>query len=119
MHDIISYCETQISKTKCIEICKSNNPAISGGYNTPPLGAELGSRACPGVHTRDSLKRGSIAVVLFLNAELRVVIQINAKILRCVWRNCFIKSHDFLHVFFHIAAGINHFTYTGFLLLII
>jgi len=23
------------------------------GYNTPPLGAELGSRACPGVHTRD------------------------------------------------------------------
>jgi hypothetical protein len=47
------YCETQISKTKCIEICKSNNPAISGGYNTPPLVAELGSRACPGVHTRD------------------------------------------------------------------
>ncbi|MBN1366213.1 MAG: formate dehydrogenase accessory protein FdhE [Syntrophaceae bacterium] len=54
-----SYCETQISKTKCIEICKSNNPAISGGYNTPPFGAELGSspdsnRNCPGVHTRDS-----------------------------------------------------------------
>jgi general secretion pathway protein K len=48
-----NYCKTQISKTKCIEICKSNNPAISGGYNTPPLGAELGSRACPGVHTRD------------------------------------------------------------------
>ena len=23
------------------------------GYNTPPLGAELGFRACPGVHTRD------------------------------------------------------------------
>ena len=23
------------------------------GYNTPPLAAELGSRACPGVHTRD------------------------------------------------------------------
>jgi len=23
------------------------------GDNTPPLGAELGSRACPGVHTRD------------------------------------------------------------------
>ncbi len=52
------YCETQISKTKCIEICKSNNPAISGGYNTPPPGAELGSssdnyRNCLGVHTRD------------------------------------------------------------------
>ena len=54
------YCETQISKTnnleghyRCIEISKSNNPAISGGYNTPSLGAELGSRACPGVHTRD------------------------------------------------------------------
>jgi hypothetical protein len=46
------YCETQISKTKCIAICKSNNPAISGGYNTPPLGRELGSMACPGVHTR-------------------------------------------------------------------
>ncbi len=27
-------CETQISKTKCIEICKSNNTAESGGYNT-------------------------------------------------------------------------------------
>jgi hypothetical protein len=26
----------------------------SYGYNTPPLGAEPGSRACPGVHTRDS-----------------------------------------------------------------
>jgi hypothetical protein len=51
------YCETQISKTKCIEICKSNNPAISGGYNTPPRGAELGSRACPGVHTRDLKKK--------------------------------------------------------------
>jgi uroporphyrinogen-III synthase len=24
---LINYCETQISKTKCIEICKSNNPA--------------------------------------------------------------------------------------------
>ncbi|MEN6421843.1 MAG: 4'-phosphopantetheinyl transferase superfamily protein [Smithella sp.] len=48
------FCETQISKTKCIEICKSSNPAISGGYNTPPIGAELGSMACPGVHTRDS-----------------------------------------------------------------
>ena len=45
--------ETQISKTKCIEICKSNNPAESGGYNTPSLGAEFGSRACPGVHSRD------------------------------------------------------------------
>jgi len=30
----IVYCETQISKTKCIEICKSNNPASSGGCNT-------------------------------------------------------------------------------------
>jgi len=48
------FCETQISKTKCIEICKSNNPAISGGYNTPPIEAELGFRACLGVHTRDS-----------------------------------------------------------------
>jgi hypothetical protein len=46
-------CETQISKTKCLEICKTNNPATSGGYNTPPFGAELESRACPGVHTRD------------------------------------------------------------------
>jgi len=25
----------------------------SGGYNTPQLAAELGSRACPGFHTRD------------------------------------------------------------------
>jgi alcohol dehydrogenase class IV len=29
----IFYRETQISKMKCIEICKSNNPAASGGYN--------------------------------------------------------------------------------------
>jgi len=29
------------------------------GYNTPPLGAELGSRACPGVHTRDRLYSNS------------------------------------------------------------
>jgi hypothetical protein len=29
--------ETQISKTKCIEICKSINLAESGGYNTPSL----------------------------------------------------------------------------------
>jgi methylenetetrahydrofolate--tRNA-(uracil-5-)-methyltransferase len=27
-----SYCETQISKTEYTEICKSNNPATSGGY---------------------------------------------------------------------------------------
>ena len=54
------YCETQISKTnnlkghyRCIEIYKSNNPAISGGYNTPPFAAELESRACNGVHIRD------------------------------------------------------------------
>jgi hypothetical protein len=30
-------CETQISKTQCIEICKSNNPAEGGGFNTPQL----------------------------------------------------------------------------------
>jgi hypothetical protein len=29
--------ETQISKTQCIEICKSNNPAEGGGFNTPQL----------------------------------------------------------------------------------
>jgi hypothetical protein len=35
--------ETQISKTECIEICKSNNPAESGGYNTPSLGTIFGT----------------------------------------------------------------------------
>jgi hypothetical protein len=30
------YCETQISETKCIEICKPNNPAKSGGYRRYP-----------------------------------------------------------------------------------
>ena len=45
--------ETQISKTECIEICKSNNPAESGGFNTPALWRIFGSRACPWVHTRD------------------------------------------------------------------
>ena len=30
----IIYSESQISKTKCTEICKSNYPASSGGYNT-------------------------------------------------------------------------------------
>ncbi|MBN1415557.1 MAG: hypothetical protein JW973_10690 [Bacteroidales bacterium] len=29
--------ETQISKTQCIEICKLNNPAEGGGFNTPQL----------------------------------------------------------------------------------
>jgi len=47
------YFETQISKTKCIEICKSKNPATSGGDDTPPLEAELGARTCLEVHTRD------------------------------------------------------------------
>ena len=30
----IIYCETQILKVKRIKICKSNNPAKGGGYNT-------------------------------------------------------------------------------------
>ncbi|MCX6224680.1 MAG: SIS domain-containing protein, partial [Bacteroidia bacterium] len=58
------YCETQISKTKCIEICKSNNPATSGGYDAQPLGAELGPMACSGVHTRDPKSVAHINVVL-------------------------------------------------------
>ena len=52
--------ETQISKTKCIEICKSNNPAESGGYNLPAgrlvprhLGRYLGPGLALGFHTRD------------------------------------------------------------------
>ncbi|MBN1364880.1 MAG: metallophosphoesterase family protein [Syntrophaceae bacterium] len=58
-------CETQILKTKCVEICKSNNPAISGGYNTPPLGSELGAssdsyRNCHEVHTRDLIYPDSV-----------------------------------------------------------
>ncbi len=56
------YCETQISKTECTEICKSNNPAISGGYNTPPLGEEFRSGACLGVHTLGFL----VIVLIFL-----------------------------------------------------
>ena len=39
------YCETQISKTKCIEICKLNNPAESGGFNTPQRAFEFVSKA--------------------------------------------------------------------------
>ncbi len=58
------YCETQISKTKCIEICKSNNPATSGGYDAQLLGAELGSMACSGVHTREPKSTATINVVL-------------------------------------------------------
>ncbi len=45
------YCETKISKTEGIELCRSNNSAISRGYNTRPLGAEAESRACLGAHT--------------------------------------------------------------------
>ena len=71
--------ETQISKTQCIEICKSNNPAGGGGFNTPQpcllwLGPHRGRQArlpdgqvCCGIsfsrvlgtlgfHTRDLLK---------------------------------------------------------------
>ena len=53
------YCETQISKTNNLKVTigelkfVSRTIPQSGGCNTPPLGAELGSRACPGVHTRD------------------------------------------------------------------
>jgi hypothetical protein len=63
---LLNYCETHVSKTKCVEICKSNNPAISGGYDTPPVGAELGSGACPGVHTRGFWKKFSCITGLFL-----------------------------------------------------
>jgi glucosamine--fructose-6-phosphate aminotransferase (isomerizing) len=58
------YCETQISKTKCIEICKSNNPATNGGYDTQPLGAEPGSMACSGLHTRDAQSAVNINAIL-------------------------------------------------------
>jgi alcohol dehydrogenase class IV len=58
--DDIFYCETLISKTnnleghyRCIEICKSNNPATSGRYNTMPHRAELGSKAYDKDYTRD------------------------------------------------------------------
>jgi hypothetical protein len=37
--------ETQILKVKRIKICKSNNPAKSGGLNTPQIAL--------GFHTRD------------------------------------------------------------------
>jgi hypothetical protein len=47
----VLYSETQISKTnnleghyRCIEICKSNNPAKSGGYNAPWGGIRVQSR---------------------------------------------------------------------------
>jgi hypothetical protein len=55
----IFYCETQISKTNNLKVTigvlkfASRTIPHSGGYNTPPLEAELGSRACPGVHTHD------------------------------------------------------------------
>jgi hypothetical protein len=63
--------ETQISKTQCIEICKSNNffttgesnPAEGGGYNTPQFRLPDGQVCCGisfsrvlgtlGFHTRD------------------------------------------------------------------
>ena len=35
---LIDYCETQISKTKCIEICKSNNPAKRRVLSTRDFG---------------------------------------------------------------------------------
>jgi hypothetical protein len=50
--------ETQISKTKCIEICKSNPAYMAGlkaeGIIPPSLGAIFGYMARPGVHTRNS-----------------------------------------------------------------
>jgi hypothetical protein len=73
---ICFYCETPILKAQRSEMGKLNNPAQQRvvrskfqkhsalkladrtilpmhGYNTPQLAAELGSRACPGVHTCD------------------------------------------------------------------
>jgi hypothetical protein len=55
--------ETQISKTQCIEIFKSNNPAEGGGFNTPQPRLPDGQVCCGisfsrvlvtlGFHTRD------------------------------------------------------------------
>jgi hypothetical protein len=39
----------------------------SGGCNIPQLAAELGSRACPGVHTRDFLQPQRILKTLIRN----------------------------------------------------
>jgi hypothetical protein len=53
------HCETQISKTNTLKGTigelkfVSRTIPHSGGYDTPQLAAELGSRACPGVYTRD------------------------------------------------------------------
>ena len=53
--------ETQISKTQCIEICKSNNPAEGGGFNTPQL--------CCGISFQ-SLLWGFIPLILVINTLL-------------------------------------------------
>jgi uroporphyrinogen III methyltransferase/synthase len=41
---LINYCETQISKTKCIEICKSNNPAKRRVLSTRDFGEKQAAR---------------------------------------------------------------------------
>jgi hypothetical protein len=41
---LINYCETQISKTKCIEICKSNNPAKQRVRSTRGFGKKPAAR---------------------------------------------------------------------------
>jgi mRNA interferase RelE/StbE len=51
----IIYCETQISKTKCIEICKSNNPAKRRvQYPT----------ACFDGHTRDEIHDDTLVILV-------------------------------------------------------
>jgi hypothetical protein len=42
------------------------------GYNTPPLGAKLGSMACPRVHTRDSKELIFLTTPSFRNGVIRI-----------------------------------------------
>jgi mRNA interferase RelE/StbE len=60
----IIYCETQISKTKYIEICKSNNPDTSGGYHTPNLEEGLESKVCPRGNTRDEIHNDTLVILV-------------------------------------------------------
>jgi len=56
--------ETQISKPQCIEICKSNNPAGGGGFNTPQPRLPDGQVCCGISFSRVSGLWGFIPVII-------------------------------------------------------
>jgi hypothetical protein len=59
MRDVYVIVRLKFQKRSVLKFVSRTIPH-SGGYNTPQLAAELGPRACPGVHTRDWRRHGTV-----------------------------------------------------------